>query len=103
MIIPDMEYIPLETMVVALELISCLQKIAQQRYLPRQYRAIGEVRRFKQTHLQTYHEWPVMGLFIMHSKTIWTYYEIWVQFWFLRMFGPRPNGPEAIPRTSTFY
>ena len=62
------------------------QKIARQRYSPRQYLAIGEVCCFRYTHSRTDHKWPDMGLSIMHSKTIWTYYGVWAQFRFLRMF-----------------
>ena len=34
------------------------------------------------------------------SRMKWADYEVWAQFWSLRMFGPRPNGTEIIPRTN---
>jgi len=40
------------------------------------------------------------GLVYHASRTEWADYEVWAQFWSLRMFGPRPNEPEIIPRTN---
>ena len=40
------------------------------------------------------------GLVYHASRTEWANYEVWAQFWSLRMFGPRPNELEIIPRTN---
>ena len=58
-----------------------LQKIAQQRYFLRQYRAAGDMGCSKWTYSQASHNGPNMGLSIMHPKMIRTYYKIWAQFW----------------------